>query len=128
MHPFIQNGDILLIQPRSTAELNTGDIVFYRRPSGRYIVHRLIHKNGSAYLITKGDNLRYYDEPVPVEQVLGRLIQIESRGKRVVLTTVPGAIFSWLLAWLSRGHYPNQTRLIRNLGRLWWLVGGRRIA
>lgn len=81
MYPFVRTGDTLLIEPKSPAELDIGDIIFYRRHKGIYVAHRLIKKNGSATLITKGDNLRYYDEPVPVKKVLGRVISIERDGR-----------------------------------------------
>ncbi len=127
MYPFVQTGDMLLIEPKEAAELNIGDVILYRRPSGTYVVHRLIKRNGSATLLTKGDSLRYYDAPVPAEQVLGRVTQIEVNGRRIRLQGWPKHMISWLLAYLGRGCGSNQTGLRRNLGRLWWLIEGRRI-
>ncbi len=80
MYPFVQNGDILLVEPRNAAELSTGDVVFYRRPRGRFTAHRLVQKDGSGILITRGDNLHYCDYPVPAEQVLGKVIAVERNG------------------------------------------------
>jgi signal peptidase len=81
MYPFVQTGDTLLIEPKTPDELSIGDIIFYRCSTGIYVAHRLIKKNNSAILITKGDNLHYYDEPVHAEQVLGRVISIERDGR-----------------------------------------------
>ncbi len=126
MYPLLETGYKLLIEPKGAAELNIGDIVFYRRGES-YVVHRLIRKKDSATIITKGDNFPRYDAPVAVEQILGRVIEIEGRGKRIKLTKWLGRTFSFLIAWFAHGHYPAQTRLIRKLSRLWWFLGGERI-
>jgi signal peptidase I len=128
MHPFIRHGDVLLIEPVGAAQLYIGDIIFYRDPHGTYFVHRLIKRNGSANLVTKGDNLGYYDTPFPAEQVMGRVAQIEGRNKRMKLTGRISRVLSWIIAYLALGRSRTRTRLKRNLGRLWWLVGSRRIA
>ena len=77
MHPFIRTGDTLLIEPKGRHKLSIGDIIFYRRPGGQYIAHRLVRKLDQDTLIAKGDNLTYYDDPVLVEQVFGRVVSIE---------------------------------------------------
>lgn len=128
MYPLVRTGDILLVEPTSAAKLNIGDIVFYRLPTGNYVVHRLIKKNGTATLLTKGDNLSYYDTPISVDEVLGKVIQIEGSGKRVKLNGWPSRVLGWLLVCLAHGYGLNLTRLSRHLGRLWWFVGGRRVA
>jgi signal peptidase I len=125
MYPLLKTGYKLFIEPRVAAELNIGDIVFYQRGES-YVVHRLIRKNGST-ITTKGDNFPYYDAPVSVEQVLGRVVQIEGSGRRLKLNTAPNRILSGLITCLAHGHYPAQTRLIGNLNRLHWLIEGRRI-
>jgi hypothetical protein len=126
MYPLLQTGYKILIEPKGITEINIGDIVFYQR-GGSYVVHRLIRKKDSATIITKGDNFPHYDAPVSVEQILGRVIEIEGGGKRMKLTKWLGRTFSFFIAWFAHGHYPSQTRLIRNLGRLWWFLGGKRI-
>ena len=127
MRPFIHSGDALLIEPRDGAKLKIGDVILYRRPSGTYVVHRLIKKNGSAVLITKGDSLNYYDASIPAEQVMGRVIQIEGRGRLLRLQAGPSRAFGWLLAWLARGRNRNRIRLMRNLSRVWWFLAGKRV-
>jgi signal peptidase I len=126
MLPFVRNGDCLVIKPEKAGGVKIGDIILYRYPWGNYVVHRLIKKNGQATLLTRGDNLFYFDRPVPNECVLGKVTRIERAGKQIQLTTGPGQIFGFLMACFARGHYPNQVGLVRNLGRLYWLIGGKR--
>ena len=127
MHPFIRNDDILVIEPRSAANVNIGDIVLNRQPSGTYIVHRLIKRNGAATLVTKGDSQSNYDIPFAAEQVIGRVVRIEGRRKRMKLTGGPGRVLGWTMAQLDRGRGRTIKRIRRNLGRLWWFIGSRRI-
>lgn len=130
MYPFVQNEDILVVKPLNDKPVNIGDIVFYSRMEGLSVAHRLIKiskGHGGATLFTKGDSLRHYDPPVLREKVLGRVVQVEHRGKRLVLTNYPWCIFGVLIAYFARGRYYSQDRAVRNLGRLWWLIGGRRI-
>lgn len=81
MYPFVRADDELLIDPTEPARLKIGDIIFFRRSRDLYVAHRLIKRLDSNNLITKGDNLDYYDAPVPVDQVLGRIISIERNGR-----------------------------------------------
>jgi len=127
MHPFIKNGDILIVEPMKGKSPDIGDVIFYRHPDDTLTAHRLVKINdcgGNAVLFTKGDYLHNLDLPVQPEQVIGRVVQIEGSRKQLALTRWPGLIFGFFIAWLVRGHYPQQMRIIRNLGRLWWLVGG----
>lgn len=127
MHPFIRNDDILIIEPKGAADINIGDIVLNRQPSGAYIVHRLIKRDGAATLVTKGDSQSNYDVPFAAEQVIGRVVQIEGRRKRMKLSGGPGRVLGWTMAQLDRGRGRTMKRIRRNLGRLWWLIGSRRI-
>lgn len=127
MYHLIRNGDSIVIEPKSIRELNIGDIILFQLPGRGYIAHRLIKKNGPTGLITKGDNLLCFDQPVSIDNVVGRVIRIERNGKRIILTSVIGRIFSFLIAWFG-GHRLSHTILTRNIGRLWWLIEGRRIA
>jgi len=123
MHPFIQDGDTIIIEPKTTSELNIGDVIFYRRPQGSYIAHRLIKKNGSASFITKGDNLCSFDNPVPIAQTLGRVIAVERNGRCYRLDSRLNMILSrtWTkLSPKSRWLYP--------ILKPWWRIYRRIIA
>ena len=101
MHPFIRNGDTLIIRPSVAADLNIGDIVLYLDPSGIHVVHRLIKRNGPASLITKGDYLDYYDPPVSTEQVLGKVVAVERNGRCRKLDGTLSQALSMIFAKLS---------------------------
>jgi signal peptidase I len=128
MYPLVSSGDYLLIEHRTIDELNNGDIVFFRAgDGGTYITHRVIKKNRSETIITRGDNTRQFDPPVPAERIIGRVVRIEGRGKRLELTGWPNCIYAHFIARFARVRFRGQVRVMRLLGRLWWLMGGRRI-
>ena len=130
MHPFIRNGDILTIEPLKEKSPSVGDIIFYRGTDNTLTAHRLIkieNTDGNTILITKGDSHRYTDTPFKAEQVIGRVVRIENQRKKLSLMKWPAGILDRFMAGLARGCYPNQERIIRNLGRVLWLIGGRRL-
>lgn len=112
MFPFIQNGNRCRFDPissysLSTSELRLGDVVLFA-VGQRLIAHRLHHieRTGDrVMLICKGDSNLRYDQPVPLEEVVGRLVRVKWRfgGFR---------IDSWLCkAWSAAVlHLPYYTR------------------
>ncbi len=122
MYPLIHNGDTVLVEPKRPVELEVGDIVLYQGSSGNYVVHRLVQKN-SLFLTTRGDNLNYCDAPISGDWVMGKVVQIESCGKRVKLTGWTGRMLGRCVAWLARGgRGPTRARLRRHLSRFYWTV------
>jgi signal peptidase len=124
MHPFIESGDILVVEPIAQNSANEGDVIFYRRFDGALTAHRLIkvgRVKDSTVLMTKGDSLDYFDPPLRPEQVLGRVITVERDGhfirqdsgvNRVVHRTWARiSPMSWWLRPLVRPVW----RLVRNL-------------
>jgi len=87
MSPFIQGGDVLIIQPAGAAVLNLGDVAFYRRTTdGSLIAHRVVSKSvhGSRVMLTmRGDAEFWTNELVQAEQVLGRVVIVQ-RGRKII--------------------------------------------
>jgi hypothetical protein len=130
MHPFIKNSNILVVEPLESSSAKIGDVIYCRRLENSFMAHRLIKvvsQNGGKAMLTRGDDLGYFDPAVPIEQVMGRVIRIEGDRKQLTLTGWPGSLFGFLMALFALGHYPQQIRVVRNLGKLWWQLGGRRI-
>ena len=130
MHPFIKNGDIIVVEPKNGRSVNAGDIIFYHRPDGSPTIHRLVKIHSGkdrTVLITKGDALGSVDPPVNSEQVLGRVIIIQGNGRTIKLNGWPGGIFGCLIAWTARGRYPTQGRVVRYIDTFGRFFLGRRI-
>lgn len=95
MYPLIaetvQNGGVFRFYPHGTSMLpmlvqgedsielgkaetiDVGDVLFYRRKSGQFVLHRLIEKRGST-LTMCGDNQMALEYGILPEQVLAKLV------------------------------------------------------
>lgn len=80
MYPFIRGQEVVEIEPVDISKIRYADIIFYRDPCGKRIIHRVIGRHGSgigAYFITKGDASRQSDGHVSFDSVLGRVSAVE---------------------------------------------------
>jgi hypothetical protein len=72
---------MLTIKPAEPSSLRMGDLILVKTGSGGMLVHRLIGKrargSASRAVLTKGDGLVTCDEPVPSEDILGKVIAVE---------------------------------------------------
>lgn len=72
MEPLLHQGDDSVVLGAAT-EINEGDVLFYKRKNGMFVLHRLIEKRGGTYTMC-GDNqfsLEYGLEP---SQVLAKMV------------------------------------------------------
>lgn len=76
MYPVLKVGDKITAVKKDISELKVGDVVVYCRAS-KHIVHRIVRINGYV-LVTAGDNLRKYDLPISVFDVVGVVENIPS--------------------------------------------------
>lgn len=103
MAPFIRDGDVIYISPFRKGEPGLGQVAAFLQPqTGGLLVHRVVGKNGLAYLI-QGDNTPGKTDLVPPENLLGRVTQVERDGRQVRLGL--GAE-RYLIALSSRSRLP----------------------
>lgn len=92
MVPSIYPGDLLTVRSDAVANARRGEIVFFLL-GGRPFVHRVMRKwperNRIAFA-TRGDAIPKEDPSVDASQLLGRVISIQRRGKRVAIVAKPG--------------------------------------
>lgn len=83
MSPFIRDGDILTVSPLTASGIRFGYVVFFLHPETRKaVVHRIIGRRKDLYFI-KGDNTWDIDGLIPKSDILGRIIKIERRDRKV---------------------------------------------
>lgn len=85
MHPFIRDGDILVIASTDVSKINLGDVIFHRTANDGLAAHRVIKKifqNEKIIFVTKGDSSSSYGDEIFSKKVLGRVIAIERDGQR----------------------------------------------
>jgi hypothetical protein len=83
MLPILRSGDCVTILPDKSCQI--GNIVLYAS-GDNWFLHRIIAKSGRE-LITQGDSLSHFDPPITCQDIWGRAIMYERRGKRRSLET-----------------------------------------
>lgn len=83
MIPAVWPGDVIVVQRREMAELQTGQIVLCRR-GGELVAHRVISILDGC-LITRGDSLPQDDPPTMGPDLLGQVVSIVRNGRSVDL-------------------------------------------
>lgn len=97
MSPFIRDGDVLTLAP-APQRIRLGEVVsFINSCSSRLSVHRSVQTGRKGYLI-RGDNSPEPDGFVSHAGILGRVIRVERRGRRVRLGLGPERL---VIAYLS---------------------------
>ena len=81
MQPNLLDGDTVLVAPVPISDLKIGDVVLTEASQGLKL-HRIVSIDcGKRQIITRGDASREND--FPVENVLGRVVEIERSGRRL---------------------------------------------
>lgn len=94
----------LIVQGRDSVtlvkaeEFRTGDIAFYQRENGQYVLHRVIAADGETYTMC-GDNQLAPEYGVKPEQLIARAAYVTRNGKKIA----PGnpAYRLYTLLWRS---------------------------
>lgn len=97
MLPSIWPSDHLIVQRRDPVEIQPGQIILYLR-NGGLVAHRVVARDGE-WLVTRGDSLPRVDAPVPANEIVGVIVSIIRRGRRVAPELTHG---KRMVAWLLR--------------------------
>ena len=112
MHPLIQDGDVVTVEPFAEGGPRTGDIVAFVHPgTGGVRVHRIVRAEAGRFLL-KGDNALGNDGALGRDALLGLVAGHERRGRARRLEP---AFISPVMAALSRSSW--FTRLCRRVRR-----------
>ena len=87
MRPFLRSGeDLFRLVRKNEDRCRKYDAVLYRRTSGKYVLHRIVHVNPNDYTLC-GDNCDYLEHGIRDEQILGVLTHVIRNGKCVDVNT-----------------------------------------
>lgn len=79
MVPFLGDGrDEVLIKKPDRA-LKVGDVVFFQRDNGSFILHRIIRKKPEGYFIV-GDSQTMVEGPIREEQIFAMVTKAKRKG------------------------------------------------
>lgn len=99
MSPFLRHErDRVIISPKES-KLKRGDIAFFKRESGQYVLHRVwrltdegVYFNGDAQIWTEG--------PIVRENIFGVVTQVHRNGKWIDKSSGVWFFFSSLWLWM----------------------------
>lgn len=97
MSPFLVHERDSIVFSKPDRELRRGDMVFYQRDNGQYVMHRILKvKPEGLYII--GDAQTEVEGPVKPEQVFALVTKVNRKGKWVG----PGNFWWWFFStvWL----------------------------
>lgn len=80
MSPFLihERDEILISPPDGTWK--KGDMAFFVRDNGRYVMHRIckVEKNGDCYFV--GDAQQLMEGPIRKDQIFGKITKVKRKG------------------------------------------------
>ena len=80
MSPFLCHNRDYIYFTRPDRELRRGDMVFYQRDTGQYVMHRIYKKRGDAYYMA-GDAQAQVEGPLRRDQIFARVIKVKRKGR-----------------------------------------------
>lgn len=115
MMPMLYHRRDSVILVPATGQLKKGDVIFYRRENGQYVLHRIIALSPEGY-VCSGDN-QAMREPVTREQVVAVVDGFTRKGKSCKLVGFWYRMYktAWVELFFLR---PGYIAVRRQLGRL----------
>ncbi len=80
MSPFLCHNRDYIFFTKPDRPLRRGDMVFYQRGTGQYVMHR-IWKQGSRGFYIVGDAQTVIEGPVREDQIFALIIKVQRKGK-----------------------------------------------
>lgn len=96
MLPTIRNGlDLVTLGPVKD-NLCKNDIIFYRRNSGQFVLHRIVRVGEDSFDLC-GDNQYCIEKGIHREQIIAKLVRLERNGETLSPAALSSRLFCALL-------------------------------
>lgn len=80
MSPFLCHNRDYIYFTKPGRELRRGDMVFYQRDTGQYVMHRIYKIKKDGYYMT-GDAQKEIEGPLRRDQIFALIIKVKRKGK-----------------------------------------------
>jgi hypothetical protein len=115
MSPFIQPGDVVVVDPLDAKPIRIGDVLAFQRDPGRMAIHRVVASRRRQWIL-RGDGSRREDAPADPAAIVGR-VRSARRGNSPVRWGLGPE--RRLIAYLSRaGVLPSLVEVARAVLRV----------
>ena len=110
MWPLLREGrDLMIIDKKPEGRMKKYDAILYKRPCGKYIMHRILKVRKDDYVLC-GDNRWLREFGVKDDWILGVLTAVVRKGKRISVKSWKYQLyvhiwcdFYWIRAFILRG-------------------------
>ena len=100
MLPLLRQGrDLFVVEKRGPSRLKVGDVVLYRRPPDKYVLHRIVEVRDTDYVIL-GDNCINREYGITDADILGVMTGFVRNGKQHAVTEAGYRLYTF---WMVRG-------------------------
>lgn len=82
MSPFLIHGRDYVYFRKPDRDLKKGDIVFFQRDSGQYVMHRILRVKKDGYYLV-GDAQTEVEGPIRREQIFGLICAVRRKGRKI---------------------------------------------
>lgn len=82
MTPFLGHGRDTIFFSAPERELRRGDMVFYQRDNGQFVMHRIWKVKRDEYYIV-GDAQTIIEGPIRRDQIFARITKVNRKGKMI---------------------------------------------
>lgn len=82
MTPFLGHGRDTIFFAAPERELRRGDMVFYQRDTGQFVIHRIWKVKKDGYYIV-GDAQTIIEGPIRRDQIFARITKVNRKGKMI---------------------------------------------
>ena len=80
MSPFLCHKRDYIYFTKPDRELRRGDMVFYQRDTGQYVMHRIYKRKKDGYYMV-GDAQTQIEGPLRRDQIFARIIKVKRKGR-----------------------------------------------
>lgn len=105
MLPFIRDQDEIIVTSLKNRNIRVGDILFYIRDDGTYVIHRVFAKKAEEIYSFVGDNQRDIEKGIHKSQILFYVKEVVRNGK---VYNCEKGIIRWIMTFYMfiRIRYP----------------------
>ena len=119
MFPFLEHERDTVYFEAPQRKLRKGDIVFYQRRNGQYVMHRIYKVKGDEYFIV-GDAQRVVEGPVLRDQIFAIVTQVKRNGRMLTSSDLTWKFYErvWINLLPYRGVLMLPYRAVRKVRRV----------
>ena len=116
MEPFLHHNRDKIYFRKTDGTIKKGDMVFYQRKTGAYVMHRVMKVKKQQYYMA-GDHQTFFEGPIEKKQIFAKVVSVEKDG---VWLTEKDKLWKFYAIWWRRLFFVR--RVINTLKRIIRLI------